>query len=371
MIADVGVSARTVHAVDDGRFDIGMPPGTTALALSYARRAADAASRLTGSAWSVSETAVLAHLLLPMFVGDVPTPRPPRPAPAGGWVHADLIPDDEALFATLAADAPGADAERLAALAQECRLPVTPYRAAPPPWTAPIAPSPVAARTIAARDVTVVDLTAMWAGPLCTAQLAAWGADVLTVEPPARPDGLRGSPAQFAALDRGKRRVLWDLRHAPDREAFEAAVRTADVLVESFSARVLPNLGYDTDTLARLNPRLTVVHVRAFPAASAESAWVAYGRGVHAASGLGVVGGAPAPALLAYPDPLAGLLAFARILEALADPGAAEVEVSLAEAIAPLLRGAGRPLGAPDADAVAWLRRTARTALPGPVLRQR
>jgi hypothetical protein len=371
MIADDPVRPRTVHAVEHRRFDIGMPPGTASLAVAYARRAAEAASVLTGTAWEVVEPAVLAHLLLPLFVGDAPDIRPPREVPGGGWVHADLLPEDEDLFATLAADEPEADAERLAAIAQECRLPVTPYRAARATW----ASAPTAAldpgRRIGARDVSVIDMTAMWAGPLCTALLADWGAEVVTVEPAVRPDGLRGAPAQFAALDRGKRRVPWDLREREDREAFEAAVGRADVLVESFSPRVLPNLGYDGATLARLNPRLTVVHIRAFPAGTAEASWVAFGRGVHAASGLGMLGGQPVPALLAYPDPLAGLLAFARILEALTGPRPGEIEVSLAEAIAPLLAVAGQPLGGRDDAAVAWLRDRAGGAAPGPVVVQR
>ena len=100
----------------------------------------------------------------------------------------------------------------------------------------------------------VLDLTTMWAGPLCTHLLAEWGAQVTTVEPAIRPDGLRGSPGQFAAFAQGKRRVPWDLREREDRLAFEEAVRQADVLVESFSDRVLPNLGYPTDELWRLNP---------------------------------------------------------------------------------------------------------------------
>ncbi len=55
-------------------------------------------------------------------------------------------------------------------------------------------------------------MTAMWAGPLCTRLLAEWGAEVTTIEPAVRPDGFRGSPAQFAVLDVGKRRVDLDLR---------------------------------------------------------------------------------------------------------------------------------------------------------------
>ena len=357
---------------DVGRFDVGMPPGATQLALAYAARGAAAARRLTGAPWAVSASAVVGHLLLPLVVGDRPASSAPRSVPGGGWVHADLIADDEELFAVLAADAPGADAEELAITAQECRLPVTPYRRAPARWR--LEPPEAAdvgerlRRVSSPASVRVVDLTAMWAGPLCTALLAAWGARVLTVEPPSRRDGLRGSPAQFAVLDHGKARRPWDLRMESGRAAFEAALREADVLVESFSDRVLPNLGYDDASLTRLNHRLNVVRVRAFPSSSAEASWVAFGRGVHAVSGLGFVDGAPAPATVAYPDPLAGLLAFAAVLEALARlEGGQRVEVSLAGAIAPLLGASGAALGAVD-DASIAAARSGAARRPGAIL---
>ena len=157
-------------------------------------------------------------------------------------------------------------------------------------------------------SVNVLDLTAMWAGPLCTLLLAEWRARVTTVEPSVRTDGLRGSPAQFAVLDRHKERVDLDLRTTPGRAAFESLVAEADVLVESFSARVMPNLGYDAGALRAVNPRLTTVSIRAY----AGCEWVAYGRGVHATSGLGMINGRPQPASIAYPDPLTGFAAFAR-----------------------------------------------------------
>ena len=342
----------------------GIPRGTIERALELAADAAAAATRLTGRPHGVDADAVRAHVLLPLVAGDVVTPPPPRAVDGGGWVHADVLAEDRDLFELLAAD--GRGAEQLAAAAQECRLPVTPYRSNPALWTWERQATP-SARQIDAGDVAVLDLTAMWAGPLATAQLAAWGAGVTTIEPPFRRDGLRGSPAQFAALDRGKRRVPWDLRIAGDRAAFEAAVRAADVLVESYSARVMPNLGYPPDVLHRLNPRLTIVSLRAFPASSAEASWVAFGRGVHASSGLGIVDGRPAPALLAYPDALAGLLAFGMILDALGGPGGTTIEISLADAMAPLLPTAGQPLVAPDDDLVARLRATTN-ARPGAVI---
>lgn len=339
-------------------FDPGLPRGTAELAVAYATRAADAASNLSGQAYAIDETAVLGHLLLPLLSDEVPSPRAPRPAPGGGFVHVDVLPDDEDLLTTLAVSEPDADAERVAVLAQECRLPVTPYRSTVAPPSA-IEEAGAGTRTLRPGDVSVIDMTSMWAGPLCTMLLAEWGADVVTVEPDMRRDGLRGSPRHFATLDRGKTRVPWDLRRSIDRQLFEAAVRSADVLVESFSDRVMPNLGYGRDELAALNPRLIVVSIRAFAASSPEASWVAYGGGVHATSGLGVIDGVAQPAALAYPDPLAGLAAFTGVLRALSRSrdGVQLIDVSLAKSIAPLTATcAGHPLGEVDHGALDWLR---------------
>ncbi|MFT3855215.1 MAG: CoA transferase [Ilumatobacteraceae bacterium] len=347
--------------------DVRLPPGTAALALQLAASAADAAAALTGQPHAVDRDAVLAHLLMPLVVGTRPPPRPARPAPGGGWVHDDTGDADAALLAALVAE--GDDAEGLAARAQACFLPVTPYRA----WSWPAAssasdafPASAPARRLDPAGVRVVDMTAMWSGPLCTLLLAEWGAQVTTVEPAVRPDGLRGAPAQFAVLDRGKRRVDLDLRTTAGRSAFEALVAGADVLVESFSGRVMPNLGYSTGELRSINPRLVTVAIRAFP----DSDWVAYGRGVHAASGLGMHAGRPQPAQIAYPDPLTGLAAFASVLHAL---GAADAPpsttVTLAGTIAPLLAGGARPLSPGDPTVVARLARATAGATAAPIRR--
>jgi len=317
--------------IDPDRADIGLPQGTAALALALA-----AASCPPG--WRIDPDAVLAQLLMPLVVGARPQARPPRPAPCGGWVHDDSV--DDALVAALSA---GQDAEAWAAAAQECWLPITPYR----PCRALTGWEPVEARPEPPDPVhiRVLDMTAMWAGPLCTRLLAEWGADVTTVEPAVRPDGFRGSPAQFAVLDVGKRRVDLDLRNDAGRHEFERLVAESDVVVESFSRRVMSNLGYPD--LRAINPAVSTVSIRSFPADSPERDWVAYRRGVHAASGLGMWEGRPQPVPIAYPDPLAGFTAFTAARDAIGR--AVNVEVTLAEAIAPLRPG---PLATGDPCAV-------------------
>ena len=280
-----------------------------------------------------------------------------------------------------------ATAERLAAEAQVWRLPVTPYRrladaaralsAAPnrpiPPSIAaasqvrrdgPMAPDDGApsqvrvprddgatsrvrkdepARRWRGRDQPlVVDLTALWAGPLATALLADLGAEVVKVDPVARPDGLARHRAFHHHLNLAKQVVDLDLRDDSDRRRFEALLDRADLLIDSFSRRVMPNFGYGRPALAARWPRLAALSITAFPASAAEADWIAYGPGVHAAMGLGDRGPGRSfePAPVAYPDALAGLAAFASAAELLArGPSApAGAEVSLAAAIAPLTR---------------------------------
>ncbi|MCU1501374.1 MAG: caib/baif family protein [Ilumatobacteraceae bacterium] len=350
-------------AIQPADADIGVPTGTADLALTWAAIAAARAEQLTGVAHTVDVERVLAHVLLPLLVGDEAASTAPRAAPGGGFVHTDLIFDDEPLFAAITADHPDAGAEALAALMQECRLPVTPYRTmaatdAPVPPAGCLATGRTSvARRVVPGDITIVDLTAMWAGPLCTMLLAEWGAEVVTIEPAARPDGLRNSPRLFAALDRGKHRLDLDLRDAEDRIRFEQLIESADVVIESFSPRVMANFGYSPDELRRRNARLVTLSLRAFPSSGPQRGWVGYGRGVHATSGLGLLGAVPQPVRFAYPDPIAGLVACATVFELLGskhNPSA--VEVSLAGAIAPLLAGGERPLASGDPPTVERLR---------------
>jgi hypothetical protein len=308
----------------------GLPPGTVAVAAGLAAAWADAVEARTGSRPCVDAAWIERVLLLPLLHGEAVPAASPRHLAGGDAVHCDLAEeDDEERFATAVALAgDGADAERVAAVAQELRLPVTPYRrrcsptaAAAPPMS-PVAGEPTGVVGAARRRaLVVVDLTSLWAGPLATRLLASTGAEVVKLEPSCRPDGVRAQARTHAWLSHGKQVVDLDLRRSDDRARFEALVARADVLVSSFSRRVMPNFGYDRATLERLRPGLVTVAVHAFPAARPEADWVAYGGGVHAASGLGDdgSGGWWQPAV-SYPDPLAGLAAAAAVERLLAHP---------------------------------------------------
>jgi hypothetical protein len=108
--------------------------------------------------------------------------------------------------------------------------------------------------------VRVLDLTRVIAGPVGTRFLAAYGADVLRIDPP----GFAEVPALLPETTTGKRTAALDLSAAADRAVFESLVSTADVLVTGLRANALARLGYDDDALAALNPALIVASLDAY-----------------------------------------------------------------------------------------------------------
>lgn len=121
----------------------------------------------------------------------------------------------------------------------------------------------------------VVDLSAFWAGPYATSILSDLGADVVKVESIQRPDGMRFAGAVrnerlwewspvFHGANPGKRDVTLRLDHAKGLELLKRLIADADVVVENFSARVMPGFGLDEETIRALNPRVLFLRMPAF-----------------------------------------------------------------------------------------------------------
>ena len=106
----------------------------------------------------------------------------------------------------------------------------------------------------------VLDLTRVIAGPVGTRFLAAYGADVLRIDPP----GFAEVPALLPETTAGKRTAALDLTAAAGRAAFDALVAGADVLVTGLRTDALSRLGYDDAALAALNPALIVASLNAY-----------------------------------------------------------------------------------------------------------
>ena len=119
----------------------------------------------------------------------------------------------------------------------------------------------------------IIDFTHFIAGPLATMILADAGADVIKVEKPSGDDQrhfapsearLDGEGASFLWANRNKRSITLDLKTAEGREVAQALVRSADVVVENFSTRVMAQYGLDYETLSKDRTDLVYCSVSAF-----------------------------------------------------------------------------------------------------------
>jgi crotonobetainyl-CoA:carnitine CoA-transferase CaiB-like acyl-CoA transferase len=125
--------------------------------------------------------------------------------------------------------------------------------------------------------VLVVDLTRALAGPHAAMMLGDLGARVIKVENPGsgddtrgwgppfvQPDGADRESTYFLSTNRNKESITLDLKDAGDKTVLTDLLRRADVLLENFRPGTLARLGFGTDVLAELNPRLVTLSISGF-----------------------------------------------------------------------------------------------------------
>ncbi|MFN8639903.1 MAG: CoA transferase [Dehalococcoidia bacterium] len=170
----------------------------------------------------------------------------------------------------------------------------------------------------------VLDLTQIWAGPYATRFLADMGADVIHIEGPRFPDGVRGvgrgddprsynAAPYFNEYNRNKRGLALDLQRPEGMDAFRRLVTHADVVIENWSVGVAERLGLGYPELQRLNPRVTLVQMPGFGQTGAEAERVGFGPTIEQMGGLvalqGYEGGPPHKSGISYGDPTGGIAA--------------------------------------------------------------
>ncbi|HEV8473898.1 MAG TPA: CaiB/BaiF CoA-transferase family protein [Methylomirabilota bacterium] len=175
--------------------------------------------------------------------------------------------------------------------------------------------------------IRVLDQTQVMAGPFCSMLLADMGADVVKIEPPGGEHTRReremaaGVSASFLAVNRNKRSIVLDLKHADGVAVLKRLVATADVLVENYRPGVARRLGVDWDTLAALNPRLIYCSISGFGQTGPYADRGGYDLIAQGMSGImsatGRDGGAPVKVGVPITDLGAGLFAVVGILAAL------------------------------------------------------
>ena len=115
--------------------------------------------------------------------------------------------------------------------------------------------------------VRILDMSVFQQGTYASAMLADMGADVVKIEGPTAPDPGRGggggdapnglSP-YFQHLNRNKRGISLDLKHARGKEVFLKLVETADIFHNNMRPGVLDRLGLTYEVLKECNPRIIV-----------------------------------------------------------------------------------------------------------------
>ncbi|MDA0633913.1 CoA transferase [Nonomuraea sp. MCN248] len=124
-------------------------------------------------------------------------------------------------------------------------------------------------------DVVVLDLSRALAGPHAAQMLGDLGARVIKVEHPGGGDESRGwgppfvgpnhdISTYFLAANRNKQSIAIDLKTPEGKVLVERLVRQSDVLVENFRSGVLDRLGFTTERLHELNPRLVILSITGF-----------------------------------------------------------------------------------------------------------
>src|SRR5262245_4342764 len=149
--------------------------------------------------------------------------------------------------------------------------------------------------------------------------LGDFGADVVKIEHPTRPDPARGhGPAKdgeglwFKTVGRNKRLVTLDLSKPAGRDILLRLAESADVLLENFRPGTLERWGLGPEELGQANPRLVVARVSGFGQTGQYARRPGFGTLAEAMSGFASLNGEPDGAPLLPPFALAdGVAAFA------------------------------------------------------------
>jgi crotonobetainyl-CoA:carnitine CoA-transferase CaiB-like acyl-CoA transferase len=183
----------------------------------------------------------------------------------------------------------------------------------------------------------VVDMSALWAGPLCGAVLAAMGAEVTKVESSARPDPTRVSmPDFFRRLNGAKAELRLDFASAEDRARLRDAIAAADVLITSARPRAFAGLALEPAAVFAANPTLVWVAITGYGWTGAAGERVGFGDDTAAAGGLvrWTAKGEPRFAGDALSDPVTGLAAALGALQGVAAGGGVLVDAAMAKSAA-------------------------------------
>lgn len=245
----------------------------------------------------------------------------------GGPIVGPLVVSDALPWR--AGGAPGLDADRTVILVELATpVPATISSASPGKPDAPL------------KGVNILDFGTITAGAATTRLLADYGATVVKVESPDRPDSFRRWTLAVAVNDMdgnisplfdsnnaGKRSVALDLKSEEGRRAIGDLAAASDMVVENFRVGVTERLGIDHATLAAVKPDIIYLSLSSQGQQGPEARNSSYGSTLDLLSGIASITGYDAAHPLwsssevNYPDQIvalfgAGIAAYALFAKA-------------------------------------------------------
>jgi len=203
------------------------------------------------------------------------------------------------------------------------------------------------------RDIRVVDLSTIVAAPFTATLLADFGAEVIKVENPKLPDGLRawgvlegGIQPWWSVVSRNKFPVTLNLKAPEGAKIFAELIANSDILTENMRPGVLDRLGFPTERLFKINKGLIIGRISGYGQTGPYASRPGFGTLAEGFSGYTYLNAEPGGVPLSPPMPLADMIAGQHlafgIMVALRDAkrgeyGGQEIDISLYEPLFGLL----------------------------------
>lgn len=144
----------------------------------------------------------------------------------------------------------------------------------------------------ALEGIKVLDFSHFIAGPLCSQILSDHGAEVIKVE------ALSGELAResipfykeksiyFASMNRNKKSLAIDMKTVEGKDVIKQLIKNTDILVTNFSAGVPEKLGFDYETISKINPKIIMVHITGYGLTGPMNTYSAFDGAIQCMSGL-------------------------------------------------------------------------------------
>jgi formyl-CoA transferase len=221
----------------------------------------------------------------------------------------------------------------------------------------------------------VLEVGSIIAGPFAARLLGDYGADVIKIEAPGKPDPMRewgrsyrGRHLWWLMHARNKRCITLNLAHAEGQQIFLRLAAHADVLVENFRPGTLESWNLGFDRLSTVNPGLILARVSGYGQTGPYRERPGYASVAEALGGLRAVNGYPGQApprmAISLGDSLAALFAVTGVLAALHNRAITKrgqvIDVALTEAVLALTESI-----IPEYDRLGIVREPSGTRLDG------